>query len=75
MNREWSISRQESQILIDLRLLSKSKFENVIAREYEDGVNKFFEANNLPPVRSVFFTHTYSPQCRPRFGNVPADLS
>jgi len=52
MNREWNISHQEFQSLIDLGLLTKSKFESVIAREYKDGFNKFFDANNSPQAKA-----------------------
>lgn len=46
MNREWNISRSEFQSLIDLGLFTPTEFESVIAREYEDGFHKFFDANN-----------------------------
>jgi len=46
MNREWNISRSELQSLIDLGLLTPVECENIIAREYKDGFNKFFDANN-----------------------------
>ncbi len=46
MNREWNISRTEFQSLIDLGLITPAEFETVIAREYQDGFNKFFDANN-----------------------------
>ncbi len=46
MNREWNISRQEFQALIDLGLFTPDEFERVIAREYRDGYNKFFDGNN-----------------------------
>ena len=46
MNREWNISRQEFQKLIDLGLFTPQEFEEAIAREYVDGFNKFFDANN-----------------------------
>ncbi|NJO41416.1 MAG: flavin-dependent dehydrogenase [Cyanobacteria bacterium CRU_2_1] len=46
MNREWNISRGEFQTLIDLGLFTPAEFESVIAREYGDGFNKFFDANN-----------------------------
>jgi len=48
MNREWNISRQEFQALIDLGLFTASEFETLIAREYKDGFNKFFDGNNPP---------------------------
>lgn len=46
MNREWNISRQEFQALIRLGLFSAAEFEGLIAREYNDGFNKFFDGNN-----------------------------
>lgn len=46
MNREWNISRQEFQTLIDLGLFTKQEFESIIAAEYQDGYSKFFDANN-----------------------------
>ncbi len=52
MNREWNISRQEFQCLIDIGLFSVDEFESLIACEYEDGFNKFFDANNPDICRS-----------------------
>ncbi|MEB3357567.1 MAG: flavin-dependent dehydrogenase [Synechococcales bacterium] len=46
MNREWNISRDEFQSLIDLGLLTADEFDKIIAREYVDGFHKFFDANN-----------------------------
>lgn len=46
MNREWNISRDEIQSLINLGLLTTAELESIIAREYKDGFNKFFDANN-----------------------------
>ncbi len=46
MNREWNISRDEFQRLIDLDLFTPAEFEGVMAREYVDGFSKFFDANN-----------------------------
>lgn len=51
MNREWNISRQEFQALIDLGLFTASEFETLIAREYKDGFNKFFDGNNPPHLK------------------------
>ncbi len=48
MNREWNISRDEFQRLIDLDLFTPAEFEGVIAREYVDGFSKFFDAHNPP---------------------------
>ncbi len=53
MNREWNISRSEAQSLIDLGLLTEAEFESLIAREYLDGFNKFFDANNPPQARAA----------------------
>jgi len=46
MNREWNISRDEFQSLINLGLFTSAEFEHIIAAEYVDGFNKFFDANN-----------------------------
>lgn len=46
MNREWNISRDEFQVLIDQGLFTKKEFESIIAAEYKDGFSKFFDANN-----------------------------
>ena len=52
MNREWNISRDEFQSLIDLGLLTPSEMESLIAREYIDGFNKFFDGNNPPHLKA-----------------------
>jgi lycopene cyclase CruA len=52
MNREWNISRDEFQILINLGLFTEAEFESVIAREYVDGFHKFFDGNNPPHLKS-----------------------
>ena len=57
MNREWNISRAEFQELIDLGLFSEAEFESLIACEYEDGFNKFFDANN-PAIAKAPVLHT-----------------
>ncbi|MEY3870211.1 MAG: hypothetical protein RLZZ338_4105 [Cyanobacteriota bacterium] len=57
MNREWNISRQELQSLIDLGLFTSAEVESLIAREYKDGFHKFFDAYN-PPVAQAAILHT-----------------
>ncbi|AFY32865.1 NAD(P)/FAD-dependent oxidoreductase [Calothrix sp. PCC 7507] len=52
MNREWNISRDELQSLVNLGLVTPAELETVIAREYKDGFNKFFDGNNPPKLRS-----------------------
>lgn len=52
MNREWNISRAEFQNLIDLGLFTDAEFESLIACEYVDGFNKFFDANNPPQAKA-----------------------
>jgi lycopene cyclase CruA len=52
MNREWNISRDEIQSLVNLGLVTPTELETIIAREYKDGFNKFFDANNPPKLRS-----------------------
>ena len=52
MNREWNISRDEFQSLINLGLFSPKEFESVIAAEYVDGFSKFFDAYNPPHLKA-----------------------
>ncbi len=52
MNREWNISRDELQSLLNLGLVTASELETLIVREYKDGFNKFFDGNNPPKLRS-----------------------
>ncbi|MFB2976214.1 NAD(P)/FAD-dependent oxidoreductase [Microseira sp. BLCC-F43] len=52
MNREWNISREEFQNVIDLGLFTPAEFESIIAREYVDGFSKFFDANNPPHLKA-----------------------
>ncbi|MBW4686611.1 MAG: flavin-dependent dehydrogenase [Komarekiella atlantica HA4396-MV6] len=52
MNREWNISRDEIQSLVNLGLVTPAELETIIAREYKDGFNKFFDANNPSKLRS-----------------------
>jgi lycopene cyclase CruA len=52
MNREWNISRDELQSLVNLGLVTPAELETVIAREYKDGFNKFFDGNNPSKLRS-----------------------
>jgi lycopene cyclase CruA len=59
MNREWNISRSELQSLLDLRLLTPDECESIIAREYVDGFNKFFDGNLSPHLKaSILHTPT-----------------
>ncbi|AFY78635.1 MAG: flavin-dependent dehydrogenase [Hydrococcus sp. C42_A2020_068] len=57
MNREWNISRSELQGLLDLGLLTPDECESIIAREYVDGFNKFFDGN-LPLHLKAEILHT-----------------
>ncbi|MEL4897384.1 flavin-dependent dehydrogenase [Crocosphaera sp. Alani8] len=68
MNREWNISRSEFQSLIDLGLFTIDEFESVIAKEYLDGFNKFFDANN-PSHLKADVLHT------PRVLNIAIDTT
>ncbi|MBW4613271.1 MAG: flavin-dependent dehydrogenase [Desmonostoc vinosum HA7617-LM4] len=52
MNREWNISRDEIQSLVNLGLVTPAELESIIAREYKDGFNKFFDGNNPAKLRS-----------------------
>ena len=53
MNREWNISRDEFQSLINLGLFTPQEFESVIAAEYVDGFSKFFDAYNPPHLKAA----------------------
>lgn len=53
MNREWNISRDEFQSLINLGLFTAKDFETVIAAEYQDGFSKFFDAYNPAHLKSA----------------------
>ena len=66
MNREWNISRDEFQSLINLGLFTPQEFESVIAAEYIDGFSKFFDAYNPPHLKAAVL-HT------PRVLNVAID--
>ena len=66
MNREWNISRDELQKLIDLGLFTAQEVETFIAREYKDGYSKFFDANS-PAIAKAAVLHT------PRVLNVALD--
>ncbi|MDJ1182349.1 NAD(P)/FAD-dependent oxidoreductase [Roseofilum casamattae] len=57
MNREWNISRDEFQQLINLGLFTQAEFEDIIGREYIDGFNKFFDGNN-PDYLKADILHT-----------------
>ena len=46
MNREWNISRDEFQVLIDLDLFTQAEFESIIATEYLDNDNIGFYFRN-----------------------------
>lgn len=52
MNREWNISRDEFQSLINLGLFTAKEFETLIAAEYRDGFSKFFDAYNPPHLKA-----------------------
>ncbi|WP_036487710.1 flavin-dependent dehydrogenase [Myxosarcina sp. GI1] len=52
MNREWNISRDEFQSLINLGLFTAEEFETLIAAEYRDGFSKFFDAYNPPHLKA-----------------------
>ena len=53
MNREWNISRDEFQSLINLGLFTPEEFESVIAAEYLDGYSKFFDGYNPPHLKAA----------------------
>jgi lycopene cyclase CruA len=45
VHREWNISRQELQELLDVGLLTPAELETVIQREYSDGLVRFHSAH------------------------------
>ena len=52
MNRECNISRDEIQSLINIGLITPAELETIIASEYKDGFNKFFDGNNSPSLKA-----------------------
>ncbi|MBD2395367.1 flavin-dependent dehydrogenase [Cyanobacterium aponinum FACHB-4101] len=68
MNREWNISREEFQVLIDNGLFTKKEFESIIAAEYKDGFSKFFDAHNPSNLKAKVL-HT------PKVLNIAIDTS
>lgn len=52
MNREWNISRQELDTLVQFGLFTWAELTPVITREYVDGFNKFFDGNNPPHLKA-----------------------
>jgi lycopene cyclase CruA len=52
MNREWNISRQELDTLVQFGLFTWAELNPVITREYVDGFNKFFDGNNPPHLKA-----------------------
>ncbi len=50
VHREWNISRQELQELLDVGLLTAAELETVIQREYSDGLVRFHSTHiQVPP--------------------------
>jgi lycopene cyclase CruA len=45
VHREWNISRQELQELLDVGLLTSAELDTVIQREYSDGLVRFHSAH------------------------------
>ncbi|ANV91112.1 NAD(P)/FAD-dependent oxidoreductase [Picosynechococcus sp. PCC 8807] len=59
MNREWNISRSELQSLINLGLFDETEIETLVAREYKNGFNKFFDGNNPSHLKAnILYTPT-----------------
>ena len=52
MNREWNISRQELQTLVDVGLFTPTELESLILREYQDNFNVFFSGNSPPHAKA-----------------------
>jgi lycopene cyclase CruA len=57
MNREWNISRQELQTLVEIGLFTQAEIESLVAREYRDGFNLFFQGN-VPSLARSSVLHT-----------------
>ncbi len=49
VHREWNISREELQELLDVGLLTQGELESVIQREYADGLVRFHASNIRQP--------------------------
>jgi lycopene cyclase CruA len=49
VHREWNISREELQELLDVGLLTQNELESVIQREYADGLVRFHAGNIRQP--------------------------
>ncbi len=53
VHREWNISRQEIQELLDVGLLTPVELETVIQREYSDGLVRFHSAHIHVPAAEL----------------------
>lgn len=53
VHREWNISRQELQELLDVGLLTPTELETVIQREYSDGLVRFHPAHIQMPAAEL----------------------
>ncbi len=53
VHREWNISRQELQELLDVGLLTPTELETVIQREYSDGLVRFYSAHIQVPAAEL----------------------
>ena len=53
VHREWNISRQELQELLDVGLLTPAELETVIQREYSDGLVRFHSAHIQVPAAEL----------------------
>ncbi len=53
VHREWNISREELQELLDVGLLTPSELETVIQREYKDGLVRFHSAHIRVPAAEL----------------------
>lgn len=53
VHREWNISREELQELLDVGLLTPGELETVIQREYSDGLVRFHSNNIRVPAAEL----------------------
>lgn len=54
VHREWNISREELQELLDVGLLTPEELESVIQREYKEGLVRFSPAHIRTPAAQLY---------------------
>ncbi|GCE11226.1 hypothetical protein [Tengunoibacter tsumagoiensis] len=56
VHREWNISREELQELLDVGLLTEQELESIIQREYSSGLVRFAPQNIRVPAAELYLT-------------------